>query len=407
VLYSLLLVFDSIFKTLILPGMATYSPVFAQITRHLDPTQFARCAELYPPARPPRGLSAYDHFLALCFAQLTHRESLRDLAACLQTHRAYHAGFRTHLSRSNLAYANRHRDWRVLAAVAQVLMRRVRRAFELTPADPLLPEVAYALDASIIDLSLTLFPWAHWESQAAAVKLHTLLALRSQAPAWITVTEAGFPEQKSLAQLPLEPGAFYVMDRGYLDFPRLARFDSVQAWFVVRSKCHVRFRVLESRPVDKSTGLRCDQIILLTTRWSRRAYPQKLRRVRVRDEERGISLVLLTNHLDLPAATIALLYRKRWQVELFFKWIKQHLRLRAFLGRSPNAVRCQIWAAVCAYLLVVLAKKELGLEQSLHQILQIVSVSAFEQTPLAELLAKSPSQETETSNSNQLLLNII
>jgi len=387
--------------------MNTHSPVFAQITRYLDPTEFSRCAALYPPSRAPRGLSAYDHFLALCFAQLTHRESLRDLAACLQSPRAYHAGFRSHLSRTNLAYANRHRDWRILAEVAQVLMRCARRAFELTPTDPLLPEVAYALDSSLIDLSLALFPWAHWETQAAAMKLHALLTLRSQSPTWIALTEAGFPDQKSLSQLPLERGAFYVMDRGYLDFTRLAGFDTIQAWFVVRSKCHVRFRVLESRPVDKSSGLRCDQIILLTVPRSRRAYPRKLRRIRVRDEERGISIVLLSNHMDLPAATLGLLYRKRWQVELFFKWIKQHLRLRAFLGRSPNAVRCQVWAAVCAYLLVVLAKKELGLEQSLHQILQIISISAFEQTPMVELLKKTTTENTQTHNNNQLQLRLL
>ena len=316
-------------------------------------------------------------------------------------------GFRGRVTRTNLAYANKHRDWRLLAAVAQVLMRKVRRAFDATPAEPALPEVAYALDASIIDLSLALFPWAHWESKAAAVKLHLLLSLHSQAPAWAVVTEAGFPEQKSLAQLPLEPDAFYVMDRGYLDFTRLARFDAVKAWFVVRSKCHVRFRVLESRPVDKSSGLRCDQIIQLKTRWSRRVYPQRLRRVRVWGEEHGVSLVLLTNHLELPAAMISLLYRKRWQVELFFKWIKQHLRLRAFLGRSQNAVRCQVWAGVCAYLLVVLAKKELGLGQSLHHILQMVSIAAFEQTPLVELLAPINLETDGNDDSNQLLLNII
>ena len=384
--------------------MSSRSPVFAQITRHLDPTEFARCTALFPTPRRPRGLSAYDHFLALCFAHLTHRESLRDLAACLQTQRAYHAGFRSHLSRTNLAYANAHRDWRVLAAVAQVLMRRVRRAWADVPAEPPLPEVAYALDASLIDLSLALFPWAHWESTVAGVKLHTLLSLHSHAPAWVAVTEAGFPDQKSLALLPLEPGAFYVMDRGYLDFPRLARFAQSKAWFVVRSPSHVRFRVLESRAVDKRLGLRCDQIIQLQTWRSRRAYPERLRRVRVRDEERGQGLVLLTNQMELPAATISLLYRKRWQVELFFKWIKQHLRLRVFLGRSPNAVRCQVWAAVCAHLLVALAKKELRLPQTLHRILQIVSIAAFEQTPLNELVAETAPEEFLSESSNQLLL---
>ena len=243
----------------------------------------------------------------------------------------------------------------------------------------------------------------HLSSTAAGVKLHTLLSLHSRAPAWVAVTEAGFPDQKSLALLPLEPGAFYVMDRGYLDFPRLARFAQSKAWFVVRSPKQVRFRVLASRPVDKSAGLRCDQIIQLQTFRSRRAYPQRLRRVRVRDEARGLGLVLLTNQMELPAATISLLYRKRWQVELFFKWIKQHLRLRVFLGRSVNAVRCQVWAAVCSYLLVALAKKELGLPQTLHQILQIVSLSALEQTPVAELLIKIDLENVPSHPTNQLL----
>ena len=384
--------------------MTTSSPVFAQIVRHLDPTEFARCSALYPPPRRPRGLSAYDHFLAMCFAQLTHRESLRDLAACLQSRRAYHAGFRSRITRTNLAYANQHRDWRVFAAVAQVLMRRVRRAFEDSPTELELPELAYALDASIIDLSLTLFPWAHGQSGAAAVKLHTLLSLHSNAPEWIAVTEATFPEQKSLSLLPLQPGAFYILDRGYLDFTRLARLHASSAWFVVRSKRHVRFRVLDSRPVDKSTGLRCDQLIRLKTRWSQRSYPHRLRRVRFWDTEHACTLVVLTNHLELPAATISLLYRKRWQVELFFKWIKQHLRLRVFLGRSPNAVRSQVWAAVCAYLLVALAKKASALRQSLHQILQIVSISAFDQVPLPELLAKFEEDTSIRNDSRQLVL---
>ena len=283
-------------------------------------------------------------------------------------------------------------------------MRRVRRSFDDRPAELQLPELAYALDASIIDLSLALFPWAHWEPGAAAVKLHTLLNLRSNAPEWIAVTEATFPEQKSLSLLPLQPGAFYVMDRGYLDFTRLARVNATSAWFIVRSKCHVRFRVLASRPVDKSTGLRCDQLIRLKTRWSQRSYPYRLRRVRFWDEEHSCTLVLLTNHLELPATTISLLYRKRWQVELFFKWIKQHLRLRTFLGRSPNAVRAQVWSAVCAYLLVALAKRTLGLSHSLHQILQIVSISAFDQVPLPQLLAKFDEEVLVDSNSSQLML---
>lgn len=382
-------------------------PIFAQVLSGLDPTEFARCASRFPMRRAPRGLSAFDHFLALVFAQLTHRESLRDLAACLQSPRAYHAGFRSRPTRTNLAYANRHRDWRVFAAVAQVLMRRVRRAYQDQPHELELPEVCYALDASIIELSLAAFPWAYWQTHAAAVKLHTLLSLHSRSPAWVMVSEAGFPEQKSLDLVPLEPGACYVMDRAYLDFPRLARWQEAGAHFVVRSLGNVRFRVVASRPVDKTTGLRCDQLIRLTRFQSRRAYPHVLRRVRVYDESHGQSLVLLTNELTLPAATIGLLYRKRWQVELFFKWIKQHLKLRVFLGRTQNAVRSQVWAAVCAFLLVVLVRQELGLTQSLHRILQTLSIAPFDQTPLAELLLQSTPVVSETAQSNQLLLTLI
>jgi len=387
--------------------MFTRRPVFAQLTCPLDPTEFARCASKFPTPRLPRGLSAYDHFLALVFAQLTHRESLRDLAVCLQNQRAYHAGFRSRPTRTNLAYANGHRDWRVFAAVAQVLMRRVRQAYQPPAHDLEWPEVCYALDSSLIDLSLAIFPWANWESRAAALKLHTLLSLHSRAPVWSMVTEAGFPDQKSLDWVPLEAGAWYVMDRGYLDFPRLARWHQSQACFVVRSLSNVAFRVLVSRPVDKRTGLRCDQLIRLTRFQSRRAFPQPLRRIKVFDPEHRVSLVLLTNHLTLPASTIALLYRKRWQAELFFKWIKQHLKLRVFLGHSPNAVRCQVWAAICAYLLVMLAKQQLQLPQTLHRILQTVSIAPFEQVPLAELLEEIHPEASEPHPCNQMMLNII
>lgn len=387
--------------------MFTRRPVFAQVMSFLDPTEFGRCATRFALRRPPRGLSAFDHFLALVFAQLTHRESLRDLAVCLQSQRAYHAGFRSRPTRTNLAYANKHRDWRVFAAVAEVLMRRVRHAYQNQPQELELPEVCYALDASIIDLSLAVFPWAYWQTRTGAVKLHTLLSLRSRAPAWIMVTEAGLPDQKSLAFVPLEAGACYVMDRGYLDFPRLARWQEAKAYFVVRSLSNVRFRVLESRPVDKSKGLRCDQLIRLTRFQTRRAYPHVLRRVRVYDAEHQQSLVLLTNELTLPTTTISLLYRKRWQVELFFKWIKQHLKLRTFLGRSQNAVRSQVWAAVCAHLLVMLAKRELGLPQTLHRILQTLSISPFEQLPLAELLAEPEPANPEATQPNQLIFNLI
>ncbi len=379
------------------------SPVFSQIMAALHPQELARCVACFPPPRRPRALSAYDHFLALCFAQLTGREGLRDLVACLNARpaRSYQAGFRTRLTRTNLAYANEHRDWRTLAAVAQVLMRRAARLYATAPGAADLPALTYALDASLIDLSLAIFPWGVWQHTAAAVKLHTLLSLRGPIPAWAAVSEAGVPDLKMLDQIPLQSGAFYVMDRGYLDFTRLARLHAGGVYFVVRSKCDLRFRVRVSRPVDKLTGLRCDQTVQLASARSRHSFPGPLRRVRVRDAASGRSLVLLSNHFDLPALTVAELYRRRWQVELFFKWIKQHLRLRAFLGRSENAVRLQVWSAICAYLLVAIAKKELGLPQTLHQILQVISVSVFEPVPLAELFNAPAATTTPT---NQLLL---
>jgi hypothetical protein len=379
------------------------SPVFAQVMNALHPQEFARCVEYFPPPRRPRGLSAYDHFLALCFAQLTGRESLRDLVICLKARsaRAYQAGFRTRLTRTNLAYANAHRNWRVLAAVAQVLMRRAAKLYAAGPADNDLPHLSYALDSSLIDLGLALFPWANWQHTAAAVKLHALLSLRGPVPAWAAVTEAQLPDSHLLDQIPLQPGAFYVMDRGYLDFRALARLHAAGTFFVVRSKRHVRVRVAASRAVDKNLGLRCDQTVRLATGWSQRRFAGPLRRIRLYDPVHACSLVLLTNHFELPASTVTELYRRRWQVELFFKWIKQHLRLRAFLGRSENAVRLQVWAAVCAYLLVAITKKEMGLPQSLHQMLQVISVSAFEPIPLLELFGPNLTPATDT---NQLLL---
>ena len=369
------------------------SNVFSQITRALYPAEFARCAELFPNQRPTRGLSTYDHFLALCFGQLTYRESLRDIVVCLKAkgYLLYHLGFHGNLSRTNLAYANRHRDWRLFQAVAQILMRRAARLYQDDPPDPDLPKVVFALDSSIIALSLNLFPWGYYaRSKQAAVKLHLMLSLQGNLPAWAAITEANFPDMKMLDNIPVALGAYYVMDRGYLDFFRLFKLHQAGGLFVVRNKHHVKFRVTASRPVDKSTGLRCDQTIQLTTKWSAKSYPQPLRRIRVYDPETKVALVLLTNQFDLPALVIAELYRKRWQVELFFKWIKQHLRLRAFYGRSENAVRCQIWSAICAYLMVAVVKKHLQIRKSLNEILQIVSVNIFEQIPLQELLATEP-----------------
>jgi len=386
------------------------STVFSQITTALFPAEFSRCVQAFPNARATRGLTEYDHFLALCFGQLTYRESLRDIVACLKAREPvlYHLGFRGRLSRTNLAYANRHRDWQLFHAVAQVLMRRAARLYQDDPPDPDLPKVAYALDASIISLSLKLFPWGYYaRSKQAALKLHLLLSLQGNLPAWAAITEANFPDMKILDQLPAVQGAYYIMDRGYLDFLRLFQLTQAGAYFVVRTKHHVRFRVVISRPVDKATGLRCDQTIRLTSLWSIKSYPQVLRRIHIYDAENQVHLVLLTNQFELSAVVIAELYRKRWQVELFFKWIKQHLHIRSFYGRSENAVRCQIWSAICAYLMVAIVRKQLNSRKTLNEILQIVSVSIFDQLPLGELLA-TPSEvfapETCANHSQKLLL---
>jgi len=371
------------------------SPVFSQVMSTLHPQTFARCAALFPLRRKPRGLSVYDHFLALCFAQFTYRESLRDLAACLNARPTllYHLGFRGRLTRTNLAYANQRRTWRLFAAVAQVLMRRARRLYqqELAPVD--LPAAAFALDASLLHLSARLFPWAGGgKRHATAIKLHLLLALRGNLPAWATCTKGPWPEVKILDDLPVEPGCFYVMDRGYLDFHRLRGLAQQGAFFVVRARRRSSFSVQRSNPVDKTLGLRCDQIIRLTNPHSHRSYPQTLRRVRWWDDTNQKSLVLLTNHFEVPAHSLTELYRRRWQIELFFKWIKQHLRLRGFLGTTPNAVQCQVWSALCVYLLVAILKKEGHLNQSLYEILQILSLHPFEQSPIPELFAKNTTE---------------
>jgi hypothetical protein len=385
--------------------MQAPATVFAQITSALDSREFARCVEQFPSKRSPRALTEYDQFLALGFGQLTYRESLRDIVACLRARGCllYHLGFRGQISRTNLAYANFHRDWRLFQALAQILMRRAARLYQDEPTDPDLPKVAFALDSSIISLSLNLFPWGYYaRSKQAALKLHLMLSLQGNLPAWAAITEANFPDMKMLDLIPVARGAYYIMDRGYLDFVRLFRVHQAGGFFVVRTKHHVKFRVTASRPVDKSTGLRCDQTIRLTSNWSMKSYPKSLRRIRVFDAENKVTLVLLTNQFDLSAYIIAELYRKRWQVELFFKWIKQHLRIRSFYGRSENAVRCQIWSAICAYLMVAIAKKRLTIQKSLNEILQIVSVNIFEQVPLEELLARNVEMGRQKVDANQI-----
>jgi Transposase DDE domain/Domain of unknown function (DUF4372) len=392
--------------------MQPTSTVFSQIMDILFASEFARCAHRVPTPRSPRSFTAYDHFLVLCFGQLTYRESLRDIVVCLnaKSRQLYHLGFRGRVSRTNIAYANHHRDWQLFQMLAEVLMRRAARLYSDTPSDPDWPAVAYALDSSIISLSLDLFPWGYYaRSRQAAVKLHLLLSLQGNVPAWAAITQAHFPDMKILDQLPALAGAYYVMDRGYLDFVRLCRLHQAGSYFVVRNKRHVQYQVLQHRAVEPNSNILSDDTIQLTSRWSAQSYPQPLRRVCVYDPQNKVSLVLLTNQLNLPALLIAQLYRKRWQVELFFKWIKQHLRIRAFYGRSQNAVRCQVWSAICAYLMVAILKKSLKTTKTLNEMLQIISVSIFEQVPLHELLATNPSPcgpgTTEDHLQNLLAIN--
>lgn len=381
--------------------------VLAQILVGLSGEEFSRCAKLYPMVRDTPALSAYDHFATMIFAQLTYRESLRDIEACLQSRRRvlYHAGIRGDVKRCNLAYANEHRDARLFAAVTAVLMRRAQRLYAAEPAELALDGELFAIDATLINLSLALLPWARWQGTQAAVKLNVMLTVASEMPAFCTLVEGTRHDVHFLDEVPIRAGSYYVLDRGYLDFQRLYRFAAAGAWFVTRSKCNTRFYVCVSRPVDKSTGLRCDQTIRLSSKQARRDYPEKLRRIRYHDPDSQVTFVFLTNNFELPALTIALIYRHRWRIELFFKWLKQHLRLRGFFSTTPNGVAVQIWTALCAYLLVAIAKRELALPNSLHEVLQVVSISALEKVPLPELFAKYDTTNDILDTAIQLELN--
>jgi hypothetical protein len=342
----------------------------------------------------------------MAFAQMTFRESLADVEICLRSRRdqLYHLGFRSSVAHSTLADANSTRDWRIYADLAQGLIRRARKLYAAEPLGLELDHTIYALDSTTIDLCLSLFPWARFRSTKAAIKLHTLLDVRGPIPTMIAISEGKQADVRVLDDLPLEPGAFYVMDRGYVDFDRLYRFTLSAAFFVTRTKAGIQLNRLESRPVDRTTGLRSDHIVWLTTPKSVAHYPDRLRRVSYRDPEDGKVLVFLTNNFELPALVIAMLYKLRWRVELFFKWIKQNLRIKHFFGTSDNAVKTQVWIAVCVYVLAAIVRKELRLEISLSQMLQIVSVSAFEQVPLPELFARQAFQDATIPSCNQLML---
>jgi len=360
--------------------------VFSQLMDFLPLHQFRQCVERYAGNYKIQSFTCLDQFLCLAFAQLTFRESLRDIEACLhaQQPKLYHMGFRGAVSRSNLGHANEHRDWRIYADFAQVLMGTARHLYRDEPFGVELSETVYALDSTTIDLCLSLFPWGQFRRRKSAVKLHTLLDLRGSIPTNVYVTGGQVHDVNILDELLLEAGAFYLLDRGYVDFARLYTFTQACAFFITRAKKNTQFYRRYSRPVERSTGLRCDQTILLTGVRTAQRYPDPLRRVAYFDAEKDLRLSFLTNNFLLPALTIAQLYRARWQVELFFRWIKQHLRIKAFYGTSENAVKCQVWVALSIYLLVAIVKKQLGLELSLYKILQILSVTIFEKTPILE-----------------------
>src|SRR5271166_5544482 len=379
--------------------------IFAQLTDLIHPEQFHRCVRRYHGDCKVKTFSCWEQFLCMAFGQLTFRESLRDVETCLRSRhdQLYHLGIRGEVSRGVLADANRERDWRIYHDLAQLLIRRARALYANEPIGLELDETVYALDSTTIDLCLNLFPWARFRRAKAAVKLHTLLDLRGSIPTFISISQGKQADVRVLDELVLEPGAFYVMDRGYVDFQRLYCFVLAAAFFVTRSKTNLQFNRLESRPVDSSTGVRSDQIIWLRHPSTIPHYPDKLRRIHYVDAETGKSLVFLTNHFALPAPTIALLYKRRWKVELFFKWIKQHLRIKHFYGTTDNAVKTQIWISICVYVLVAIVKKQLASERSLYSILQVLSVNAFAQKTVAQLLSESPSQGPEPDVRNQLI----
>jgi hypothetical protein len=386
--------------------MNTGKLIFAQLTDSIHPEQFRRCVNRYDGNYKVCSFPCWDQFLAMSFAQVTYRESLADIEVCLRSRpdQLYRMGFRSTVAHSTLADANSARDWRIYADLAQLLIARARQLYANEPLAVELEQTIYALDSTTIDLCLSLFPWARFRSTKAAVKLHTLLDLRGPIPTMISITEGKQADVRVLDELIPEPGAFYVMDRGYLDFARLYVFVLASAFFVTRYKAGVQLNRLESRPVDKSTGVRSDHIVWLSLPQSVAHYPDRLRRVSYRDPEDGKVLVFLTNNFDLPAIIIAQLYQCRWQVELFFKWIKQNLRIKHFFGTTDNAVKTQFWIAICVYVLVAIVRKELRLELSLSQILQILSVNAFEQMPLAELLTQTQLQNNPSNSPNQLML---
>ena len=386
--------------------MYTGKIVFSQVMEHLPLHLFHQCVERYRGNFKVKEFSCLDQYLCMAFAQLTYRESLRDIEACLraQQGKLYHMGIRASVSRNNLANANRVRDWRIYADLALGLIQTARKLYANDQFGVELENTVYALDATTIDLCLSLFPWANFRKSKGAIKLHTLLDLRGNIPTFIHISDGKLHEVKTLDLLPMEPGAFYVMDRGYLHFKRLYRITQSCAFFVIRAKTNLKCRRIYSHPVDRTTGLICDQTIQLTGLCQAKDYPDKVRRVKYYDAETDKTLVFLTNNFELPALTIAKLYRCRWQVELFFKWIKQNLRIKTFYGTSENAVKAQVWIAISVYVLVAIMKKRLKIEASLYTMLQVLSVTIFERMPVLQALTEQDSKTITDDNSNQLIL---
>ncbi|PIP37789.1 MAG: IS4 family transposase [Desulfobacterales bacterium CG23_combo_of_CG06-09_8_20_14_all_52_9] len=372
--------------------------ILAQLMDFLPSYEFHRCVQQYNGNYKIKSFSCWDQFLCMAFAQLTYRESLRDIQACLRAAqlKLYHLGIRGKVSRNTLAHANQVRDWRIYADFAQTLITKARKLYINDSFGIELDQTVYALDSTTIDLCLSLFPWARFRKRKAAVKLHTLLDLRGSIPSVVIITPGKVHDVRILDQLVLEPGAIYVVDRGYIDFARLYRIHQTGAFFVTRTKNNFRFRRLYSQKTE-SESIRFDQIIVAHNFYAKRDYPAKMRRIRYLDAVTQKRLTFLTNNLSLPALTIADLYRYRWHVELFFKWIKQHLRIKAFYGTTENAVKTQIWIAITIYVLVAIVKKRLKLDQSLYTILQILSVTLFEKTPILQAF-------TEMPYTNQILL---
>ena len=386
--------------------MYTGKIIFAQLMVFLPWRRFQTCVNRYSGDYKVKTFTCADQFRVMAFAQLTYRESLRDIEACLQamSSKLYHMGVRSNVSRNNLAHANETRDWRIYAEFAQILITRARELYLDEDLGIDLEATIYALDSTTIDLCLALFPWARFRSTKGAIKLHTLMNLRGSIPEFILISDGKLHDVNLLDILFPEPGAYYIMDRAYLDFGRLYAWNQAKAFFITKAKSNFQFERRYSHAVDRTTGVQCDQTIMLTTFYPAKAYPEPLRRIKYTDVKTGNKLVFLTNDFDLPALTITKLYKARWQIELFFKWIKQHLRIKSFYGTSHNAVKTQIWIAISTYLLVSIVKKELRLEQSLYTMLQILSVSLFEKSPILQALTDHDCENIIPDSSNQLSL---